>query len=156
VAAVQEDDEQPNEKQFSELLQELRVGLPGVQVLLAFLLVVPFNSGFSQLDDRDRAIYGIAVLAAAVATIFLIAPSAHHRFAWPLSSGGYEALLRIGAIEARIGLIALGIAVTASVFVVADLVYGSPVSVVAAVVLAILLVVFWIAVPLATRRSQRE
>ena len=55
MTAVQEDDEQPTEQQFSELLQELRVGLPGVQVLLAFQLVVPFNSGFSQLDDRERA-----------------------------------------------------------------------------------------------------
>jgi ACR3 family arsenite efflux pump ArsB len=153
VSAVQEDDEQPNEKQFNELLQELRVGLPGVQVLLAFLLVVPFNSGFGQLDDRDRAIYGIAVLAAAIASIFLIAPSAHHRFAWPLSRDGYKALLRIGAIEARIGLIALGIAVTASVFVVGDLVYGPPVSVVVAIGLASLLVIFWIALPLATRRG---
>jgi hypothetical protein len=156
VTAVQDDDKQPSEQQFSELLQELRVGLPGVQVLLAFLLVVPFNSGFSQLDDRDRAVYGIAVLAAAAASIFLIAPSAHHRFAWPLTPDGYKALLRIGAIEARIGLISLGIAVTASVFVVGDLVFGTPVALLAAAGLAILLVIFWIAVPLATRNAGRS
>ena len=73
------------QEQLDKLMQELRVALPGVQVLLAFLLTVPFNNRFSELDVTERQIFFFGVIAAAAASILMIAPSAHHRFIWPTS-----------------------------------------------------------------------
>jgi uncharacterized protein DUF6328 len=146
------DEDRGSDQEFEELLQELRVALPGVQVLLAFLLVVPFNSGFDQLSDADRVVFLAAVLCAAVASILMIAPSAHHRFAWPIGPEGLEWLLRVATIEARVGVTSLGLAIVASVFVVADVIFGVAVAVVCSLGLGILVGTLWIAVPLATRR----
>src|SRR4051794_33171551 len=77
-----EDPTARHHRQLIELLNELRVGLPGVQVLFAFLLTVPFTQRFSQLDGIQRDIYFLAVLATALATTFLIAPSSYHRLRW--------------------------------------------------------------------------
>ncbi len=109
------------EKQdLEELLQELRVALPGVQVLLAVLLTVPFSSGFDALGPQERIVFLGAILGAAIATVLLIAPSAHHRFAWPASDQGIERLIRIGTIEARLGMLALAWTITAACYVVVD------------------------------------
>ncbi|MGH9250942.1 MAG: DUF6328 family protein, partial [Acidimicrobiales bacterium] len=62
-------------RELLELLNELRVALPGVQVLFAFLLIVPFSQGFDKLDAGDRRVYFMAVIATVAATICLIAPT---------------------------------------------------------------------------------
>src|SRR5436309_14412056 len=69
-------------RELIELLNELRVALPGVQVLFAFLLVVPFSNGFPRLSQFDREIYFLAVVATALPTVLLIAPSAYHPLRW--------------------------------------------------------------------------
>src|SRR3954462_6148761 len=67
------------DRNLNELLQELRVALPGVQVLFAFLLTVPFQQGFSKADGFQKDVYLVTLLLTAVATALLIAPSAYHR-----------------------------------------------------------------------------
>ena len=67
------------DRNLTELLAELRVALPGVQVLFAFLLVVPFNHGFDDVSDFDKGVYFFTLLATALATVLLIAPTVHHR-----------------------------------------------------------------------------
>src|SRR5687767_14240993 len=67
------------DRELVELLQELRVLLPGIQVLFAFLLVVPFNVGFARVTGAERALYFVALMATTVSAILLIAPSARHR-----------------------------------------------------------------------------
>src|SRR5919204_5536086 len=67
------------DRNLNELLGELRVALPGVQVLFAFLLAVPFNQRFAQTTDFEKKVYLVTLLLTAAATAFLIAPSAHHR-----------------------------------------------------------------------------
>ena len=67
------------DRNFSELLNELRVALPGVQVLFAFLLVAPFNQGFQRVDDFERKFYFATLLVTALASILLIALPMHHR-----------------------------------------------------------------------------
>src|SRR5215218_4202442 len=67
------------DRELIELLNELRVALPGVQVLFAFLLVVPFQQGFSQVTDLTRYVYFGGLVSSAVAIAFLIAPAAYHR-----------------------------------------------------------------------------
>src|SRR5437660_8272829 len=69
-------------RELMELLNELRVGLPGVQVLFAFLLTVPFTQRYTRLDGIQRDIYFLAVVSTAMATAFLIAPSSYHRLRW--------------------------------------------------------------------------
>jgi hypothetical protein len=146
------DAKQGADEELEELLQELRVALPGVQVLLAFLLTVPFSSGFDKLSDADRIVFFGAVLFAAAASILMIAPSAHHRFAWPIGPEGLEWLVQVATVEARIGVTSLGLAIVASVFVVADVIFGAVVGLVCSIGLGILIGSLWIALPLATRR----
>ena len=82
AAASPEDPTARHHRQLIELLNELRVGLPGVQVLFAFLLTVPFTQRYSRLDGIQRDIYFLAVLSTAMATACLIAPSSYHRLRW--------------------------------------------------------------------------
>lgn len=145
------DQTDPTQKQIDELLQELRIALPGVQVLLAFLLTVPFNARFETLAQTDRLVFFIGVVAAASASILMIAPSAHHRFDWPGGPADLERLLWIGTNEARAGLISLGIAITASLYVVADAIYGGLVGPITAALVAVGLATLWVILPLAMK-----
>jgi len=91
------DDESKGERldrELMELLQELRVVLPGVQVLLAFLLTAPFQQRFASLPGSLRNAFFASIVCATLATVLLIAPSAHHRLRW--RAGEKERLLRIG------------------------------------------------------------
>src|SRR5438093_7923415 len=81
-ASARRDDEgnkQRVNRELIELLNELRVVLPGVQVLFAFLLTVPFSNGFSRMTDVQRNVYFVAFVATTIATILFIAPSTYHR-----------------------------------------------------------------------------
>lgn len=69
---------------LSDLLEELRILLPGTQMLTAFLIILPFNSGFSQIQDREKVVYVITFLCSLVALILFTAPAAHHRLQRPL------------------------------------------------------------------------
>ncbi len=141
---------------LEELLQELRVALPGVQVLLAVLLTVPFSGGFEALGTQERVIFLGAVLGAATATVLLIAPSAHHRFAWPTSHDGIAQLVRVGTIEARLGMLALAWTITAACYVVVWLMFPS-VAVVVALLVGSLALLLWVALPmLSTARRARS
>jgi hypothetical protein len=139
-------------RELIELLNELRVALPGVQVLFAFLLTIPFSQRFDQLDDSDRRVYFAAVLATAAATLCLIAPSAHHRLRF--RSGIKEQLLHVSNVFAIVGLMFLAFAVTAATYVITDLVYPGRLPRIVAAVLAASFVVAWFLVPLLYRRER--
>lgn len=81
---MQESDEQRRNRELIELLNELRVALPGVQVLFAFLLAVPFQKRFPDLAHRDRVVFYLALLATALSSALMIAPSSYHRLRWRL------------------------------------------------------------------------
>jgi len=66
---------------YAILLQELRVALPGVQVLVGFLLTVPFANRFPELDEGGRAAYGIALIASLLSVVCLLTPTVYHRVA---------------------------------------------------------------------------
>jgi hypothetical protein len=150
-----DDDESPSERanrELIELLNELRVALPGVQVLFAFLLTIPFSQGFDKLDDTDLRVYFAAVLATAAATVCLIAPSAHHRLRF--RSGVKEHLLKVANAFAIVGLALLAFAITAVTYVISDLIYPGTVPRVVTAVLAGAFVGAWFLVPL-LYRSER-
>jgi len=136
-------------RELIELLNELRVVLPGVQVLFAFLLTVPFSQRFEKLDAMDRRVYFVAVLATAAATIFLIAPSAHHRLRF--REGVKEHLLRSANRFAITGLALLAVATTAVTYLITDLIYPGNLPGIVAGGLAGAIVVVWFILPLLYR-----
>jgi hypothetical protein len=137
-------------RQMMELLNELRVAMPGVQVLFGFLLTVPFQQRFSEATSFQRAVYFVALIAAAVATAFLIAPSAYHRMVF--RQGDKPHLIRLGDRQLVVGLIALAVAMNGAVLLVVDFLFGAPTVVVTLVALAALFTTLWFGLGLFRRR----
>lgn len=106
-----------HDKELIELLNELRVALPGTQVLFAFLLVVPFNARFD-VDRIEKTAYLIALIATLLAAMLLIAPGAYHRLRW--REKDKERMLQVSNTLAIAGLVAIAVAMTSSVFLVTD------------------------------------
>jgi hypothetical protein len=129
------------DRELMELLQELRVVLPGVQVLLAFLLTAPFNQRFADLAPRLKEAY--------LATVLLIAPSAHHRLRW--REREKERLLRIANRTTLWGTVFLAAAIVLAVYVVTSVLFQGKVALLAAAVAAVLFGWFWYALPLLGR-----
>ena len=146
-----EDPKERVDRELIELLNELRVALPGVQVLFAFLLIVPFTERFSQVDDAARYVYFAALLAAAASSALLIAPSSIHRlrFRDPQKE---EILLTSNRLLVA-GTAFLALAITATVFVIAEAMFGLPAGIVVAAVTAAWFTWFWYGLPLVQRRG---
>jgi predicted neutral ceramidase superfamily lipid hydrolase len=141
-------DETPKERvdrELIELLNELRVALPGVQVLFAFLLTLPFTAGFEQISASDRRVYFAAVVLTALASMFLIAPSAHHRVRF--RSKAKEQLLIAAGVYALIGLGLLALAMSASLWLLTDVLYDSVLASWTAGGLGAATLLFWFVVP---------
>jgi Kef-type K+ transport system membrane component KefB len=149
--------EDPGERinrELIELLNELRVALPGAQVLLAFLLTVPFMQRFDELDAADRRIYMFAVVAAALGSLLLIAPSAHHRMRF--RQRAKEDIIRTANFCAIAGMALLALAVGAGVYLVADVVYGRPFSGIVSGALIAVTVLLWFVMPLVFFRYDKK
>jgi uncharacterized protein DUF6328 len=142
------------DRELIELLNELRVALPGVQVLFAFLLTVPFSQRFGQLTDLQRDVYFGTFLATALASLFFIAPTAHHRLRW--RAHDKEQLLETANIEAIVGTIFLALAITGTVFVITDVLFGVPWASGIAGAFAGLLIWLWYGLPLLHRLREED
>ena len=110
------------DRELIELLNELRVGLPGVQFLFAFLLVVPFQQGGPKTTPFQHGVYYVALVSAAVSTVLLIPPAAQHRVLF--RQHDKETLLRRSSRSAFAGLMVLIVAITASLLLVLDFFIG--------------------------------
>ena len=137
------------DRELIELLNELRVALPGVQVLFAFLLTVPFSQRFSQITAVQEDVYFATFVSAAVATIFLIAPSANHRIQF--RQDDKEALLLRANRLAIVGSLFLATAVMGATFLITDILYGGLATTITTAILAGVLVWFWYGVPIFRR-----
>jgi hypothetical protein len=142
------------DRELIELLNELRVALPGVQFLLAFLLIVPFQETIDRITDFQRDVYFVALAASAVATALLIAPAAQHRVLF--RQHDKEALLHRSSRSAFAGLIALAVAMTSAVLLVLDVLFSRTMAWASAGVLAALLTWWWVAVPFWIRSHDRQ
>ena len=142
------------DRELMELLQELRVMLPGVQVLLAFLLTAPFQQRFAQLPGSMRNAFFASIACATVATVLLIAPSAHHRLRW--RAGEKERLLRIGNQMALWGTVFLAAAIVLALYVVTNVLFTSELALATAVAAVIVFAGLWYVLPLAWRPSPEE
>jgi hypothetical protein len=128
------------------MLGELRVALPGVQVLFAFLLVVPFNQRFGQVTDFQKTVYFMTLLFTTASTVCLIAPTAHHRLEFRQQDK--ERIVVVGNRIVILGLGFLAIAMTGAVLLITDYLYGSTTTAIAAGAVAAAFALLWYAIPL--------
>ena len=142
------------DRELMELLQELRVVLPGVQVLLAFLLTAPFQQRFAQLPGSMRNAFFASIACATLATAFLIAPSAHHRLRW--RAGEKEPLVRIGNQMAIVGTVFLAAAIVLALYVITDVLFTTNLAVLTGIAALVLFGVLWYVVPMVGRSPSSE
>jgi cation transport ATPase len=154
-AQAVEDEETEKERldrNLMELLGELRIALPGVQVLFAFLLAVPFQQGFERVTSFQRDVYFFTLCCALIASACLIAPTPFHRLTFRLHQK--RALVAIANRLAIAGLLALALAMTAVILLISDVLFGTAAAVVATVLAATLLAMLWGVLPLRHRRRR--
>ena len=136
-----------HDRELIELLNELRVALPGVQVLFAFLLAVPFATGWKNVTPFQRDAFFVAFLATAISSALLIAPSSYHRLRWRVEDKGR--IVRISNALAIAGLFFLAVAIVAVALLVADTIFDETAAIVTAAAIGIVYVVLWYGLPLA-------
>ena len=134
------------DRELIELLNELRVTLPGVQVLFAFLLIVPFSQRFDEINDLQKYAYLVALSFTALGSAFLIAPTPYHRIRW--RDQDKDAMLRLANRLALAGTVCVAIAMSCALFFVTDFLFSSPVPALLTALVAGVIVTFWYALPL--------
>jgi Family of unknown function (DUF6328) len=138
---------------MAELLQEVRVAQTGTQILFAFLLGVPFTQRFGDITSFQRTVYFATLLSAAVASAFLIAPSAYHRILFRQKEKAF-------VIEASnwliiVGLTFVALAMIGVILLISDLLYGSTTTAIVTSVIVGLFAILWYVVPIARRMRDR-
>ena len=133
-------------RELIELLNELRVALPGVQVLFAFLLAVPFAQGFTHTTDFQRALFFVVMSLTAVSLALLIAPSAWHRIRFRQQDK--ERILQASNKMSIAGLGFLALAMTGAVMLIADFIYSPTLTIVSGVAAVTVYGLLWYALPL--------
>jgi hypothetical protein len=145
------DDQDRTNRQMAELLQELRIALPGVQFLFAFLLTVPFAARFEDVTSFQRSAYFVALLSTALSAVFLIAVPATHRLRFQQRDREYIIATANGYLI--VGLVLLAIGIVAALVCLTDFVYGGAGTWLWPAAVAIPLVALWFVRPLLRRRS---
>jgi hypothetical protein len=139
------------DRNFQELLGELRIALPGVQVLFAFLLTVPFAQGFTSLSAFERNLYLVVLLLTALATALLIAPSAYHRV---LFRRGYKPEILFFANRATMaGLAVLALAMAGAILLITHVIFSEAAAIVVGAVSLLVFAVLWYLLPRARGRG---
>lgn len=149
-----EPDSERLERNLTDLLNELRVAGTGIQVMFAFLLVVPFNAGWKQASAFDRWVYFGSLLCIATAAVLLIAPSVHHRLLFRQHQREY--LVRVGTRLAIVAAAFIAVGLTGVLVLVSNFVIGTVAAVVVGVTAAIVLIAVWFALPLIRRAEAPE
>lgn len=142
------------DRELAETLEEIRVVLPGVQVLFAFLLAVPFQSGWNYVNDLQRDVYFAALCLALVASALLISPSAYHRSNF--RSYDKRRLIVLASRFTLAGIAALALAMGCAIMLIADVLFDSAIAILVAALAAALFVLLWFVVPLRDRRQFRR
>lgn len=142
----QESRDERLDRELIELLNELRVVLPGVQVLFAFLLTVPFTNTFSSITNQQRQVFFAVFLLTAASTALLIAPSAYHRIRW--RQHDKEQMLTTANRLSIGGMVFLTFALVGASFLVADLIFHTTAAALVTAAVAGFFAWFWWGLPL--------
>jgi uncharacterized membrane protein len=140
------------DRELLEMLNEVRVALPGVQVLFAFLLAVPFQQRFVEVTSFERDVYFIALALSLLATALLIAPTALHRLNF--RARDKEAIVFISNRLVIAGTVVLALAMTAVIVLISDVIFGTTMTIITGVGSGLVFALLWLALPLSRRRHQ--
>jgi hypothetical protein len=144
-----ESEEQRADRNLSDLLQELRVALPGVQVLFAFLLTVPFTQRFDQLSAFQEKLYFGVLIAVALATVLLVAPTVGHRILFRRQQKEY--LVTVSNTLALAGMFLLAVSMCGAIGLISDFLFSSVTAIISTVVMAAAFLGFWFTAPIMRR-----
>ena len=144
-----ETEEERLDRNLGELLQELRVALPGVQVLFAFLLAVPFQQGFQEVTEFQKKVYFATLILTAISATMLISPSAYHRITFRYQQK--RRLVYYANRFAIVGLVFLALAMTGAILLVTDVLFSTAAAAVVAALAFCVFGFFWFALPLRRR-----
>lgn len=142
------------DRNLGELLQELRVALPGVQVLFAFLLAVPFQQNFTKITVFQEKVYFATLLLTALSAALLISPSAYHRLTFRMQQKDH--LVFLANRFAIVGLGCLALAMTGAIVLITDLLFGTAATLVTGGAALSVFALFWYALPLKRRLSSDQ
>jgi hypothetical protein len=146
-----ESEEERADRNLSDLLQELRVALPGVQVLFAFLLTVPFTQRFNDLSDFEEKLYFGVLIAVALATVLLVAPTAGHRILFRRQQKEY--LVTVANNLSLAGMFLLALAMCGAIALISHFLFGTITAIISTAVMALAFIGFWFTGPV-IRRAQ--
>jgi uncharacterized protein DUF6328 len=142
------------DRNLGELLQELRVALPGVQVLFAFLLAVPFQQNFTEITTVQKKVYFATLLCTAISAALLISPTAYHRMTFRFHQKRW--LVLVANRMAIAGLAFLALAMTGAVTLITDVLFGPLATAAFGFATFAMFAVLWLALPLRRRLSLRR
>ncbi|HEY2073852.1 MAG TPA: DUF6328 family protein [Gaiellaceae bacterium] len=137
----QESPKQRHDRELIELLNELRVALPGVQVLFAFLLAVPFSSRFGKVTRFEKVTFFVALVATTLSSALLIATPSFHRLRFRVEDKGK--IVTLGNTLSIAGFFALAVAMMAAVLTVTTYLYGKGIGIATAASLSVVILVLW-------------
>jgi NO-binding membrane sensor protein with MHYT domain len=140
------DDRERTERQMAELLQELRIALPGVQILFAFLLTVPFAQGFERVTSFQRNLFFATLLVTAISTACFIAPTATHRLRFHQRDRKY--VIDVAHKLTIAGLVFLAFAILLAVALITDYLFDGPARWIWPALIAVVIAVLWFIRPL--------
>jgi len=140
------------DRNLEELTGELRVVVTGVQVLFAFLLIVPFNAGFAGVGPFERAVYFVTLLCSALAALCTIAPAAYHRVLF--RSDDKRHVVFFANRVALVGLVFLALAMCGALLLVTTKLFGATAGAITAALVAVPFAVLWFLAPLGRRAAR--
>ena len=150
---IGENEHERRARELIELLQELRVMLPGVQVLFAFLLTVPFSARFGEVSPLQQTVFFGTLVCTAISAGLLIAPSVHLRILWRQQAREHR--LRVANELAIAGMILLVPGMVGAIFVITDILFGSTAAAVGTATIAAFFVYVWFVIPIRYRLVER-
>lgn len=152
AGTASEDAKDRTDRQLNELFSELRVILPGAQILLAFLFTVPFATRFGKVDRLEKGALFLSLLTTVAATVLLLTPSVYHRVRW--QQGGKSDVVLMAHRFFLLGAACLAVGLGAAVFCVSDFLYGTAAASLCAAGMMLLVFLNWCLIPFRRARSR--
>lgn len=147
------DDDKDGDGDFSDMLSEMRILLPGAQMLSAFLIILPFNEGFAKIVHMEKLLFLATFFLSLTSLVLLSAPAIQHRLMRPLLDRAR--FKRIATRQIVAGAFSLAVALVLGTDLVISEVFGSMVGIAMASIMAALIVCFWWVLPAWLKRHDR-